>query len=84
MIGFSTIGNQFCKPLDFSEAKRQPGQAGMHSDSGLTYDIIVDLENGDFFAIETGLSREEAEKTKAMAMQLFQEIGVVEQQQQRM
>lgn len=56
----------------------------MHSDSGLTYDIIVDLENGDFFAIETGLSREEAEKTKAMAMQLFQEIGVVEQQQQRM
>ena len=51
----------------------------MHPDSGLTYDVIVELENGDFFAIETGLSKEEAEKTKATAMQLFQEVGVVEQ-----
>ena len=51
----------------------------MYSDSGPTYDVIVELENGDFFAIETGLSKEEAEKTKATAMQLFQEVGVVEQ-----
>jgi len=51
----------------------------MPSDSGPTYDVIVELENGDVFAIETGLSKEEAEKTKATAMQLFPEVGVVEQ-----
>jgi hypothetical protein len=39
----------------------------------------VELEHGDFFAIETGLSKEDAEKTKAAAMQLFQKVGVVEQ-----
>jgi len=51
----------------------------MHSNSCPTHDVVVELENGDFFAIETGLSKEDAEKTKATAMQLFQKVVIVEQ-----